>query len=163
MRRSTAEPAGSASDGRRGRPPSRSVTSSRRPRVHDVRRLGGRCSRARDASQRAVGGAQPRRARAGLRVRVPAPRVVGPREVGARERGGGNRDAGRRPVGGGARRAVCVVGPRLRRAVLRAVRRIGYGSEFDGILALARDDPDAQVRALAARADAAARRGRRRS
>ena len=43
-------------------------------------------------------------------------------------------------------------GPRLRRAVLRAVRRIGYRSEFDGILALAREDPDSKVRALARRA-----------
>lgn len=43
-------------------------------------------------------------------------------------------------------------GPRLRRAVLRAVLRIGYRSEFDGILALARRDPDRKVRALAGRA-----------
>jgi HEAT repeat protein len=50
-------------------------------------------------------------------------------------------------------------GPRLRRAVLRAVNRIGYRSEFDGILSLARDDPDSKVRALAARA-AHASRGR---
>jgi len=43
-------------------------------------------------------------------------------------------------------------GPRLRRAVLQAVGRIGYRSEFDGILGLARRDPDAKVRALAGRA-----------
>jgi HEAT repeat protein len=49
-------------------------------------------------------------------------------------------------------------GPRLRRSVLRAVKRIGYHSEFDGILSLARDDPDSTVRALAARAGAKARR-----
>jgi HEAT repeat protein len=54
-------------------------------------------------------------------------------------------------------------GPRLRRAVLRAVRRIGAPSSFGGILALARDDPDGQVRALAARAERAFSRGRRRS
>jgi len=42
-------------------------------------------------------------------------------------------------------------GPRLRQAVLRAVRRIGYWSEFDGILTLARRDPDSKVRALAGR------------
>jgi len=47
-------------------------------------------------------------------------------------------------------------GPRLRQAVLRAVRRIGYRSEFDGILALARGDPDSKVRALAGRAVRAA-------
>jgi HEAT repeat protein len=49
-------------------------------------------------------------------------------------------------------------GPRLRRSVLRAVNRIGYRSEFDGILSLARDDPDPRVRALAARTSAQARR-----
>lgn len=54
-------------------------------------------------------------------------------------------------------------GPRLRRAVLRALRRIGYRSGFDGILALARDDPDARVRGLAARAERTFTRGRRRS
>ena len=54
-------------------------------------------------------------------------------------------------------------GPRLRRTVLRAVNRIGYRSEFDGILALAREDPDARVRALAARAQRAGTKGRRRS
>ena len=43
-------------------------------------------------------------------------------------------------------------GPRLRRAVMQAVGRIGYRSEFDGILGLARRDPDAKVRALAGRA-----------
>ena len=53
-------------------------------------------------------------------------------------------------------------GPRLRRAVLRAVHRIGCGSAFDGILALARDDPDARVRGLAARAGRTSARGRRR-
>lgn len=47
-------------------------------------------------------------------------------------------------------------GPRLRREVLRAVGRIGERSEFDGILALARQDPDAKVRALAVRASGAA-------
>jgi HEAT repeat protein len=54
-------------------------------------------------------------------------------------------------------------GPRLRRAVLRAVHRIGYRSAFDGILALAKDDPDARVRGLAARAERTFTRGRRRS
>jgi HEAT repeat protein len=54
-------------------------------------------------------------------------------------------------------------GPRLRRAVLRAARRIGVPSAFDGILALARDDPDARVRVLAARAERVISRGRRRS
>jgi HEAT repeat protein len=49
-------------------------------------------------------------------------------------------------------------GTRLRRSVLRAVNRIGYRSEFDGILSLARDDPDPRVRALAARTSAQARR-----
>jgi len=54
-------------------------------------------------------------------------------------------------------------GPRLRRAVLRAVNRIGYRSEFDGILFLAREDPDSRVRALAARAERAGTKRRRRS
>ena len=54
-------------------------------------------------------------------------------------------------------------GPRLRRAVLRAARRMGVPSAFDGILALARDDPDARVRVLAARAERVISRGRRRS
>jgi HEAT repeat protein len=54
-------------------------------------------------------------------------------------------------------------GPRMRRAVLRAVHRIGYSSGFDAILALARDDPDAKVRGLAARAERTFTRGRRRS
>ncbi len=54
-------------------------------------------------------------------------------------------------------------GPRLRRAVLRAVSRIGYRSEFDGILCLAREDPDHGVRTLAARAGRAVIRARRRS
>jgi HEAT repeat protein len=54
-------------------------------------------------------------------------------------------------------------GPRLRQAVLRAVQRIGYRSGFDGILALARDDPDAKVRGLAARAERTFTTGRRRS
>ena len=53
-------------------------------------------------------------------------------------------------------------GPRLRRSVMRAVKRIGYRSEFDGILSLARDDPDPRVRALAARAGRAGTNGRRR-
>jgi HEAT repeat protein len=53
-------------------------------------------------------------------------------------------------------------GHRLRRIIMRAVRRIGYRSEFDGILCLAREDPDAQVRALAARARRAGTFGRRR-
>jgi HEAT repeat protein len=52
-------------------------------------------------------------------------------------------------------------GPRLRQAVLRAVRRIGCHSEFDGILALARRDPDSKVRALAGRAMRAAAAVRR--
>ena len=43
-------------------------------------------------------------------------------------------------------------GPRLRRAILRIVRRIGTVSAFDGILRLATLDPDRSVRALAARA-----------
>jgi HEAT repeat protein len=54
-------------------------------------------------------------------------------------------------------------GPRLRKAVLWAVNRIGYRTEFDGILSLARDDPDSGVRALAARARRAGAKGRRRS
>ena len=54
-------------------------------------------------------------------------------------------------------------GPRLRRTVLQAVRRIGYRTEFDGILSLAREDPDSRVRALAARAGRAGTMGRRRS
>ena len=54
-------------------------------------------------------------------------------------------------------------GPRLRRAVLRAARRMGVPSAFDGILALARDDPDGRVRVLAARAERVISRGRRRS
>jgi HEAT repeat protein len=53
-------------------------------------------------------------------------------------------------------------GQRLRRIIMRAVRRIGYRSEFDGILCLAREDPDARVRALAARARRAGTVGRRR-
>ena len=53
-------------------------------------------------------------------------------------------------------------GHRLRRIIMRAVRRIGYRSEFDGILCLARADPDARVRALAARARRAGTVGRRR-
>jgi HEAT repeat protein len=52
-------------------------------------------------------------------------------------------------------------GPRLRRTVLRAVRRIGYRSVFDGILSLARDDPDSRVRALATRTGRADMNGRR--
>jgi HEAT repeat protein len=54
-------------------------------------------------------------------------------------------------------------GPRLRRSVLQAVNRIGYRSEFDGILSLARDDPDAKVRAIAARMGRAGSQARRRS
>jgi HEAT repeat protein len=54
-------------------------------------------------------------------------------------------------------------GARLRRAVLRAVHRIGYRSAFDGILALAKDDPDARVRWLAARAERTLTGGRRRT
>ena len=54
-------------------------------------------------------------------------------------------------------------GPRLRRAVLQAVHRIGCGSAFTGILALARDDPDARVRSLAARAERTFTRRQRRS
>jgi len=54
-------------------------------------------------------------------------------------------------------------GPRLRRAVLRAVQKIGLSSVFDGILTLARDDPDARARGLAARAERALSRARRRS
>jgi hypothetical protein len=54
-------------------------------------------------------------------------------------------------------------GTRMRRAVLRAVGRIGYRSGFDGILALAKDDPDPRVRALAARAGRTLTWGRRRS
>jgi len=42
-------------------------------------------------------------------------------------------------------------GPRLRRAVLREVGRIGYQAEFDGILALACGDPKASLRSLAGR------------
>jgi len=52
-------------------------------------------------------------------------------------------------------------GPRLRRAVLHAVGRIGYRSDFDGILGLARRDPDPKVRALAGRALRAAATPRR--
>lgn len=54
-------------------------------------------------------------------------------------------------------------GPRLRRTVLQAVARIGYRSAFDGILALARDDPDGKVRGLAARVERVFTRGRGRS
>jgi HEAT repeat protein len=43
-------------------------------------------------------------------------------------------------------------GPRLRRTVVRAARRIGSGASFDGIMHLAAEDPDPGVRALAARA-----------
>jgi HEAT repeat protein len=42
-------------------------------------------------------------------------------------------------------------GPRLRREILRAVRRIGSGSGFDAVLRLAQDDPDSRVRLLALR------------
>jgi HEAT repeat protein len=42
-------------------------------------------------------------------------------------------------------------GPRVRRSILRAVSRIGYLSEFDGLLSMAVTDPDRRVRALAAR------------
>lgn len=52
-------------------------------------------------------------------------------------------------------------GPRLRQAVLRAIRHIGCQSEFGGILGLARRDPDAKVRALAGRAMRAAAQVRR--
>ncbi len=52
-------------------------------------------------------------------------------------------------------------GPGVRREVLRAVGRIGLRAEFDGILALARRDPDAKVRALAGRARRAAATVRR--
>jgi HEAT repeat protein len=48
--------------------------------------------------------------------------------------------------------------PRLRRSIMRAVRRIGYRSEFDGMLSLAGQDPDARVRGLAARTVRAGRR-----
>ncbi len=50
-------------------------------------------------------------------------------------------------------------GPRLRRAILRVVQRIGTGAAFDGIIRLASIDPDRRVRALATRA-AQIRRGR---
>jgi HEAT repeat protein len=53
--------------------------------------------------------------------------------------------------------------PRLRRLIVSTVRRIGYRSEFDGILCLARQDPDSRVRALAARAGRAGPAGRRRA
>jgi hypothetical protein len=43
-------------------------------------------------------------------------------------------------------------GPRLRREVMRAVRRIGSTADFAGMLFLAAGDPDREVRALAARA-----------
>jgi HEAT repeat protein len=43
-------------------------------------------------------------------------------------------------------------GPRIRRAILRVIRRMGTASAFDGILRLATLDPDRGVRALAARA-----------
>ncbi len=52
-------------------------------------------------------------------------------------------------------------GPRLRRAIIRAVSRIGYRSGFDGILRMAREDPDWRVRALAARTVRAGSRTRR--
>ncbi len=42
-------------------------------------------------------------------------------------------------------------GPRLRRVILRAARRLGSGCGFDSILRLAQDDPDSKVRALASR------------
>jgi HEAT repeat protein len=52
-------------------------------------------------------------------------------------------------------------GPRVRRAILLAVRRIGTGSAFDGILRLATIDPDRRVRSLATRASHSIfRRGR---
>ncbi len=43
-------------------------------------------------------------------------------------------------------------GPRLRRAIVRAVQRIGTAAAFDGILRLASLDPDRRVRAMASRA-----------
>lgn len=43
-------------------------------------------------------------------------------------------------------------GPRVRRAILMAVERIGHLSAFDGLLGMAMKDPDRRVRALAARA-----------
>jgi HEAT repeat protein len=46
--------------------------------------------------------------------------------------------------------------PRVRRAILGAVARIGDLSEFDGLLSMAVADPDRRVRALAARAAAGA-------
>ena len=42
--------------------------------------------------------------------------------------------------------------PRLRRAIMRAVRHMGTGDAFDGILRLASTDPDRKVRTLAMRA-----------
>jgi len=53
-------------------------------------------------------------------------------------------------------------GPRLRRTIVRAVNRIGYRSEFEGILSLAQDDPDPKVRALSARGGRAGTKRRRR-
>jgi HEAT repeat protein len=42
-------------------------------------------------------------------------------------------------------------GPRLRRGILRAARQCGAGSDFDGLLRLAAEDPDRGVRTLAHR------------
>ncbi|MGA2975115.1 MAG: HEAT repeat domain-containing protein [Spirochaetia bacterium] len=53
-------------------------------------------------------------------------------------------------------------GPRLRRGVVRAVGRIGGGSQFDGILRLAAEDPDRRVRATALRSVRAGAMARRR-
>lgn len=54
-------------------------------------------------------------------------------------------------------------GSRLRRGVVRAVGRIGGGSQFDCLLRLAAEDPDRRVRALALRSARAGAMARRRS
>jgi len=133
------------------------------PGLNDIRRLGTTLLMGRDASQRA--GAAQRLGRRGfvsayayLRYALWDPaETVRASAVGA---------IGALAVGQSAGELAALYawsGPRLRRAVLRAVRRIGYRSAFDGILALARDDPDAKVRGLAARAERTFTRGRRRS
>ena len=49
-------------------------------------------------------------------------------------------------------------GPRVRRAILMAVGRMGHLPEFDGLLGMAMTDPDRRVRVLASRAAANAAR-----
>ena len=147
---------------RAGRTAVHRETGSPQPGLADIHRLGTTLLMGRDASQRA--GAARRLGRQGFvsayaylrhalwdpaeTVRASAVEAIGALAVG--------QSAGELAA------LYAWSGPRLRRAVLRAVHRIGYSSGFEGILSLARDDPDAKVRGLAARAERIFTRGRRR-